>query len=52
MFIDIDKKCPYCKNGVCTACKVLSISCDGRFYIYCEQYKISSMSGMSSQEAR
>ena len=35
----LDHKCPYCKNGRCSACKVLSIECDGRMYFACQQYQ-------------
>lgn len=40
MFGDIDRKCPFSKCGRCTACKVLSINCDGQKYISCEQFRI------------
>ena len=30
--------CPYSKNGVCAACRILRIKCDGERFINCEQY--------------
>lgn len=32
------KKCPYSKDGKCTACNVLKITCDGDRFIQCQQY--------------
>ena len=29
--------CKYSKNGICTACNILSISCDGEKWVNCEQ---------------
>lgn len=40
MFWNIDQKCPFSKDGKCTACNVLSIECDGRKYVFCEQFRI------------
>lgn len=32
--------CPYSKNGVCNACRVLTINCDGERFALCTQYQI------------
>lgn len=32
--------CPYSKNGICAACDILKIRCDGEKYTMCEQYSI------------
>ena len=40
VFWNIDRKCPFSKDGRCTACNVLSIECDGRNYVFCEQFRI------------
>ena len=40
VFWNIDRKCPFSKSGRCTACNVLSIECDGRNYVFCEQFRI------------
>lgn len=36
--------CPYSKNGMCSACRVLKIKCEGEWYEYkhCTQYQIVS----------
>ncbi len=34
----MNDKCPYSKNEICSACKVLKIICDGTKFINCEQY--------------
>ena len=38
METDYFKKCPYLKDGICHACRSLSIKCDGEKYFACEQY--------------
>lgn len=43
-------KCPFSKDGRCTACNVLSIECDGRNYVFCEQFHIAT--SVNKQEAR
>lgn len=35
------KPCVYSKDGRCSACKILSISCNGEKWVNCEQYKIT-----------
>jgi len=40
MIWNIDRKCPFSKDDRCTACKVLSIKCDGRKYVNCAQFLI------------
>lgn len=35
------KPCVYSKDGRCSACKILSVSCDGEKWVNCEQYKIT-----------
>ena len=32
------QKCPYSKDGKCTACNVLKVTCDGDRFIRCQQY--------------
>ena len=34
--------CPYSVNNKCVACKVLKVTCDGKRYINCEQYLITT----------
>lgn len=36
----MDKICPYSRNGVCNACRVLMINCDGDRFRLCTQYQI------------
>jgi len=38
----IEDKCPFSKNGGCSACRVLNIGCDGERYHNCEQYLVKS----------
>ena len=33
--------CKYSKDGKCTACKIIRISCDGKQWVNCEQYRIT-----------
>lgn len=50
VFWNIDRKCPFSKCSRCTACNVLSIECDGRNYVFCEQFRI--VTSVKEQEAR
>lgn len=50
MFWNIDRKCPFLKCGMCTACNVLSIECDGLNYVFCEQFRI--VMSVKEQEAQ
>lgn len=33
--------CKYMSNGICTACKILRVPCDGENWVNCEQKKIT-----------
>ena len=37
------QKCPYSKDGVCAACHMLKITCDGDKFIRCQQYLNTSV---------
>ena len=50
MFWDIDCKCYFSKHDRCTACNMLSIECDGRDYIFCEQFRIATSASIKEKQ--